>query len=136
LDQLAEWIINPGEKYFIERNDLMQFFQKNKMQEICHIVKNLHVISAGTFIAKAKHDKLIPEHSFALSLEINRDRFDSVRLDVDQALKFLRKETISVEADKKGFALVTFQNTPLGWINILDNRVNNLYPSEWRIRIR
>jgi NOL1/NOP2/sun family putative RNA methylase len=136
LDQLSEWIINPDEKYFIERNDLMQFFQKNKVEEIGHIVKNLHVISAGTFIAKAKHDKLIPEHSFALSLEINRDRFDSVRLDVDQALKFLRKETISVQADKKGFALVTFQNIPLGWINILDNRVNNLYPSEWRIRIR
>jgi NOL1/NOP2/sun family putative RNA methylase len=136
LDQLSEWIINPDEKYFIERNDLMQFFQKNKAEEIGHIVKNLHVISAGTFIAKAKHDKLIPEHSFALSLEINRDHFDSVRLDVDQALKFLRKETISVQAKKKGFALVTFQNIPLGWINILDNRVNNLYPSGWRIRIR
>lgn len=136
LAQLSDWIKNPEKKYFIERNDRVQFFQDNKVEEIGHIVKNLHVISAGTFMATAKHDKLIPEHAFALSLEIRRECFDSVPMDIDQALKFLRKETISVETNKKGFALVTFQNIPLGWINVLDNRVNNLYPSAWRIRIR
>ena len=30
--------------------------------------------------------------------------------------------------------LVTCDGLPLGWCNHLGNRINNLYPQEWRIR--
>lgn len=91
---------------------------------------------AGTFTATAKHDKLVPHHALALSLEINRDLFNCISLDRELALQYLRKDALMISPDKKGFALITFENTPLGWVNVLDNRINNLYPSEWRIRMR
>jgi 16S rRNA C967 or C1407 C5-methylase (RsmB/RsmF family)/NOL1/NOP2/fmu family ribosome biogenesis protein len=134
--QLSEWILQPELKTFINRNDRFQFFPKNKTQEIEFVVKNLHIITAGTYIATSKHDKLIPEHAMALSIELNTANLNLIPLGKEAALQYLRKETIPVSSDKKGFALITFQNIPLGWVNVLENRMNNLYPSEWRIRMK
>jgi 16S rRNA C967 or C1407 C5-methylase (RsmB/RsmF family)/NOL1/NOP2/fmu family ribosome biogenesis protein len=135
-DQLAEWVVRSDQKIFINRNDRVQFFPKGKNAEIEFIVKNLHVVLAGTFIATIKHDKLIPEHGLALSVELNRKMFNTIPLEKMEALQYLRKESISFIPNKKGFALITFEDMPLGWVNVLDNRLNNMYPSEWRIRMK
>ena len=135
-DQLLEWTVNAEEMSFIIRNDRVQFFPKSKDREIESLVKNLRIVLAGTFIATVKHDKLVPEHSFALSLALNRDFFKTILLAKDEALQYLRKDAMSVPFDQKGFALVSFENIPLGWVNVLESRINNLYPSEWRIRMR
>ncbi len=135
-DQLTEWVIHPDQKMFINRNDRIQFFLKEKSAEIELIVKNMHVVLAGTFIATVKHDKLIPEHALALSVELNRKMFNTIPLDKAEALQYLRKDSISFSSSKKGFALITFEDIPLGWVNVLDNRLNNMYPSEWRIRMK
>ena len=135
-DQLSEWTLNADQKTFIIRNDRVQFFPKSKDREIESLVKNLRIVLAGTFIATVKHDKLIPEHSFALSLALHRDFFRTISLEKEEALQYLRKDAISLSFDQKGFALVSFENIPLGWVNVLESRINNLYPSEWRIRMR
>ena len=135
-DQLSEWTLDSDQKTFIIRNDRLQFFPESKDREIESLVKNLRVVSAGTFIATVKHDKLIPEHSFALSLSLHRDFFRTFSLEKEEALQYLRKDAISLPFDQKGFALVAFENIPLGWVNVLESRINNLYPSEWRIRMR
>jgi len=135
-DQLSEWTLDSDQKTFIIRNDRIQFFPESKDREVESLVKNLRVVSAGTYIATVKHDKLVPEHSFAVSLSLHRDFFRTFSLEKEEALQYLRKDAISLPLDQKGFALVTFENIPLGWVNVLDNRTNNLYPSEWRIRMR
>jgi 16S rRNA C967 or C1407 C5-methylase (RsmB/RsmF family)/NOL1/NOP2/fmu family ribosome biogenesis protein len=135
-EEISKWVCTPEDKTFIIRNDSIQFFPKNKTTEIDLLVRNLHVIVAGTYAASVKHNKLIPEHSLALSTEINADNFNTIPVSLEEALQFLRKDPLSFHNDKKGFALVTFDDVPLGWVNVLDNRLNNLYPSEWRIRMR
>jgi NOL1/NOP2/fmu family ribosome biogenesis protein len=104
--------------------------------EIEWLTKHLRVISAGTFMAAIKHDKIIPEHALALSVEINHSNFPALPLTYDDAIHFLKKENISVPSGEKGFSLVTYNGLPLGWVNMLPNRINNLYPPEWRIRMR
>ena len=135
-DQLLEWTVNAEEISFIIRNDRVQFFPKSKDREIESLVKNLRIVLAGTFIATVKHQKLVPEHSFALSLALNRDFFKTILLTKEEAVQYLRKDAMSLSFDQKGFALVSFENIPLGWVNVLESRINNLYPSEWRIRMR
>ena len=90
---------------------------------------------AGTNLATLKHDKLVPEHALALSVEINRSNFPIVDVTEADALKYLRKENLQVADAAMGFSLLTYQETPLGWANVLANRMNNMYPSEWRIRM-
>ncbi len=135
-NKLSEWVLQPEQKTFISRNDQFQFFPSNKMQEIEFLAKNLHIISAGTYAATAKHDKLIPDHAMAVSIDLNLASFNLIQIEREEALQYLRKETLAFTSDKKGFALITYRDIPLGWVNVLDNRMNNLYPSEWRIRIR
>lgn len=133
---LHDWILNPDGKSFFFHNDRIQFFPKNRVPDLQAIQKNMRVLLAGTPMVTLKHNKMIPDHSFALSLEMNRDSFKVISLDIDSALQYLRKDVLTFPSQEKGFALVTFENVGLGWVNVLDNRTNNMYPSEWRIRIR
>ncbi len=135
LSQLQDWIQHPEEKTFINRNNQFQFFPKNKTREIEFLVKNLYLLSAGTLMATSKHDKLVPEHPLAMSVEINKGNFNILNLELPEALRYLRKETLTIQSDKKGFSLMAYQDIPLGWANVLDNRINNLYPADWRIRM-
>jgi 16S rRNA C967 or C1407 C5-methylase (RsmB/RsmF family)/NOL1/NOP2/fmu family ribosome biogenesis protein len=135
LSQLNDWVLRPEEKSFIKRNDQFQFFPKNKLHEIEFLAKNLYLLSAGTMIATAKHDKLIPEHPLALSIELKKFNLNSIDLELSDALRYLRKENLAIQDTKKGFSLMSYQDTPLGWANVLDTRINNLYPSDWRIRM-
>jgi len=136
-EQLSSWVTMPDEKKFIIRNDhILQCLPVDKLSEIELLAKHLHIITAGITLASQKHDKLIPEHSLALSTDLNHLNFNIIDLDLPEALQYLRKETLTPKNVTKGFALVRFNNLPLGWVNVLDNRINNLYPSEWRIRMR
>lgn len=135
LEQLQHWVINAEAITFIQREDLIQFFPSHLSQAIDLLAKNLRLVSAGTFAATVKHDKLVPEHAMALSVKLNRGNFPVLELNVDDALRYLRKETLSITPDQTGFTLMHYQNIPIGWGNVLPNRINNLYPAEWRIRM-
>jgi 16S rRNA C967 or C1407 C5-methylase (RsmB/RsmF family)/NOL1/NOP2/fmu family ribosome biogenesis protein len=135
MSSLASWVKDAEEKTFIQRNDVIQFFPSTASGSIEMLIKNLRIVSAGTFTATVKHDKLIPEHALALSVHLQQDTFEKLDLTLEEALHYLKKETLPPVPDKKGFALVTYQQLPLGWVNLLPNRINNLYPSEWRIRM-
>jgi NOL1/NOP2/fmu family ribosome biogenesis protein len=67
---------------------------------------------------------------------LNAKNFNTIDLNIHDSLRFLRKDTIEVSNAKKGFALVRFNDLPIGWVNVLDNRINNLYPAQWRIRMQ
>jgi NOL1/NOP2/fmu family ribosome biogenesis protein len=135
-DQLNSWIKAPEEKRFIVRNDqIVQCLPSAKASAIELLSQHLYLISAGTTLATIKHDKLIPEHAGALSVELNLTNFNWLDLDLEEALKYLRKESVEGKGTPKGFALVRYKDLPLGWVNVLDSRVNNLYPSERRIRM-
>jgi 16S rRNA C967 or C1407 C5-methylase (RsmB/RsmF family)/NOL1/NOP2/fmu family ribosome biogenesis protein len=133
-ERLSEWMLQPDKVDFIQNDDLVLALPKKNTEEIGFLSRNLRVIQKGTAVATVKHEKLIPEHAFALSNEINKKHFQVIAVDEGQAINYLRKETLMLPSEKKGFALLQFQDTPLGWINHLGNRINNLYPSNWRIR--
>ena len=90
---------------------------------------------AGITIGEIKGKDLIPDQSLALSTERHPQAFPTVELTVDEALSYLRKETLPGLADSpKGYTLVTCQGLPLGFLKNLGNRTNNLFPQEWRIK--
>jgi NOL1/NOP2/fmu family ribosome biogenesis protein len=68
----------------------------------------------------------------ALSTVIS-DHFLSTELTYDEAIKYLQRQDVSLNATSKGWQLVAYKGHRLGWINVLSNRVNNYYPKELRI---
>jgi 16S rRNA C967 or C1407 C5-methylase (RsmB/RsmF family) len=135
VQEINRWLLNNNVS-LIQRNDLVQLLPASHVELIHLLSLRLHVIYAGTFIASVKHNKLVPEHSFALSTELNKDFFPSTSLSEKEALQYLKKETLSINTEHRGFSLATYNGIPIGWMNLLQGRINNLYPQEWRIRMK
>ena len=134
IEQLKDWMLNETYKLYLW-NEIVYAIPNNQVEEIEFLLQHLKIVQAGTPFITAKHDKLIPEHASALSIELNKNHFQNIEVSLEEALHFLRKEPIQVGSTPKGFALITYNKLPLGWVNVLDNRSNNLYPKEWRIRM-
>lgn len=97
--------------------------------------KRLRILSAGVVVGESKGKDLIPSQALALSLELNPSAFPDAELTWEEAIRYLRKEAITLpEGLPKGYLLMRYQGVPLGFVKHLGNRSNNLYPQEWRIR--
>lgn len=92
---------------------------------------NLYFKKTGTIIAELKHSDFLPNHDLALSIYSSKD-LPRIELDRDEALLFLRKEAINKEA-ARGIYLMCYKGFGIGWAKILDKRINNYLPKEFRI---
>lgn len=104
-------------------------------EEIVFLQYHLRVIKMGTELGESAKKGLIPHEALALNPQIVRKDLPSVDLTLAQALSYLHGDTFPVEG-KHGFNVVKYENEPLGWIKHIGNRFNNLYPKEWRIRMK
>ncbi len=139
LDQhtrITGWLLEPMEFSFIEHKNTIRMIPEVLKQEIQFLLHHVTVAEAGTALATAKHDKLVPEHTAALSVHLDKNAFQVADLSLPEALAYLRKENVVLDTCKPGFTLITYKHIPIGWVNVLPNRVNNLYPSSWRIRMQ
>lgn len=98
-------------------------------------LRELQVISAGVEIAEVKGKDLIPTQQLALSALLDPGAFPCVGVDRAGALAYLARQGVELPpATPRGFVLLTFGGLPLGFVKNIGNRVNNLYPKEWRIK--
>lgn len=132
VESLAPWMINSNHE-LLQLGEMIIGIPHLYHQEINILTQCLNTTLRGTAIATEKQNKFVPEHAWALSVELNQGNFLSIDLSLEEAIAFLKKEPIQVGEGLKGFALATYQQVPLGWMNLLGNRINNLYPSAWRI---
>jgi 16S rRNA C967 or C1407 C5-methylase (RsmB/RsmF family)/NOL1/NOP2/fmu family ribosome biogenesis protein len=133
-DSLREWLQDSSSFSFILHGELILMIPSDYQTDITWLSEKLKVVNKGTAMATQKHDKLVPEHALALSNQVNKHTLSKIELTKEQALAYLRKENLPVLEEKRGFALAVYEGLPLGWVNLLGTRINNLYPSAWRIR--
>lgn len=96
---------------------------------------NVRTLQMGVPLALCKGRKLIPSAALALSSAVRREAFGQAPLSRDEALRYLRREAFLPQAQvPRGYALASYATLPLGFLNHLGTRANNLYPAEWRIR--
>lgn len=133
--EVRTWV-NCPEQYVwtVENNAVIAFPVAH--QEVYEAVKStLKVLHAGITVAGLKGKDCIPDHSLAMSVKRSTDCFPVTNLTYEQAIAYLRKEAVVLDADiPRGYVLVAYQDVPLGFVKNIGNRANNLYPQEWRIR--
>ncbi|MDR1718566.1 MAG: RsmB/NOP family class I SAM-dependent RNA methyltransferase [Dysgonamonadaceae bacterium] len=97
---------------------------------------SLKVIHAGVPLGTFKGQDFVVHHALAMSTALRRGYFPELPLNRREAIAFLQKAPYPTfpANRRKGYHLVTFEEHPLGFIKHLGSRINNLYPSEWRIR--
>lgn len=131
--EIKAWINSSTDFTFYSEADNFYSFPTAHYDLLLQAKDTLKVISAGIKLATMKGKNLQPEHSLALSTELNHNAFPTVELSLEDAIAYLRTEAIQVDAPK-GYILLTYKGHPIGFGKNIGNRVNNLYPSEWRIR--
>jgi len=132
IDLLERYLLK-DDWLFFKQNEIIRSIHKEWQYDISLLQKNLYLKKAGVQVGEIKGNDLVPHHELGLSTIIS-DNMTKIDAGEDEALQYLRKKDVSINTDHKGWALFTYRNFPLGWIKILHNRVNNYYPTEWRIR--
>ena len=97
--------------------------------------KLIHLLYDGNPLPEQKGKEQIPTAAQALSLTFPKDKYPQVDLTLEQALRFLHRESFALPAGTpKGFVIVCYKNQPLGFMKNLGDRANNLYLKNWAIK--
>lgn len=128
-----EWVSSDSE--FVQWNNYIFAVPPGSMELVEMLHAHLRIIKLGTELGELSRKGLIPHEALALDSSILSALVPDIILNREQALHYLKGETFPLEG-KQGFHTVSFKGTKLGWIKHLGNRFNNLYPKEWRIRMR
>ena len=117
---------------FLRYGEIIYAVPEKLLADINFLSSKMRTVNYGTKIGEIIRNKLVPDHALALS-NIVSGEISRLELDIEQAIQYLKKKELNLQTDKKGWNLVSYGGYPLGWINILPNRINNYYPKELRI---
>ncbi len=133
--ELKSWVNDQTQFEFDCVNEAFYAYPREYYGEMKALAGALNCVLPGLALASVKGKDYIPEHSLALSTAINEELFSISEVSLDDAITYLRRESIVPTVDMpKGYVLITYKGYPLGWVKNMGNRTNNLYPQEWRIR--
>lgn len=134
VSKLAGWLQDEKEyKFHAPDETHVVAIRESLYEDVLRLSNQVKTIRSGILLAEAKGPKWIPQQELALSLALAPEAFPRVELSLDDALAYLRRDAIQADAPR-GYVVVTYSGHPLGFINNLGTRANNLYPPEWRIR--
>lgn len=137
LPQMAEHLLKAnGRWHFAENEGEWNAIPVSYKYEIQAITEQLNVLSVGVPLGKPARKEWLPSHALAMSRDVSAD-FPMIGLSLEEALKYLKGEALMPHPGmRRGFYLVSYRNHPLGFVKNIGNRLNNLYPKEWRIRMK
>ncbi len=97
------------------------------------LLRTMKVLVAGVQVQELRGRDWVPSHALAMCQNFERGTYPEVALDYTQAVAYLRREVLRVDAPR-GYVLLTYRDVPLGFAKSVGGRLNNMYPQEWRIR--
>ena len=75
-----------------------QLFVKSLYEDVQRLRNQLKTVWAGVLLAEAKGQKWVPQQELALSQALAPEAFPRVELSLDEALAYLRRDAITVDA--------------------------------------
>ncbi len=133
VDEMGKkWLSAPEAFILDQQGDLSIAVPQDIRREVAAMRDSLNVLHAGVELATVMGRKMVPHHALALSLARAEDAFPTCEVDYPTALRYLRGESITIDAPR-GYVLIACDGAVLGFANNLGNRANNLYPKPLRI---
>ena len=127
---------DPGRWVVSQEENLIKVYDKDFLNDYMLLNKQLKCMHSGILMGEMKGKDFIPSTCIALSKMLDKENIETVDVDYRTAISFLRKESIVLPDSSRGYILISYKNQALGWVKNLGNRANNLYPQEWRIRMK
>lgn len=131
VELINKWARGDG-KYFIKYENTVYAWPAQWEKDFSFLLEQMRVIYSGVLVGEIMRDKIVPDHALSMSNLVvgSASHFD---LNYEKAIKFLQRKDFSLEGAALGWQMFTYRQHPLGWANVLANRINNYYPKELRI---
>jgi 16S rRNA C967 or C1407 C5-methylase (RsmB/RsmF family)/NOL1/NOP2/fmu family ribosome biogenesis protein len=126
-----KWLCN-SHYSFVRSFETIYAWPQHLADDFQRLLQTLRVTYSGVRVGELIRDKVIPDHALAMS-RLVADHIPVAKLDVEQAIRYLQRKDMHIDLRVKGWQTVSFDGHTLGWINALNNRINNYYPKELRI---
>lgn len=130
----SKWI-NTKDVKILSEGDKLTAIPSDWVDTVFFLKQKLRTLHNAQPIGTLKGKDIIPDEALALSWNLKKECFPMIECSWQQAIQFLKKENMILEDAPKGIVLFCYKGTPLGFGKNLGNRCNNLYPSEWHIRM-
>ncbi|MDI6402463.1 hypothetical protein QLX67_10700 [Balneolaceae bacterium ANBcel3] len=127
-----EWLHSTDPGWF-QIKDRIFHLPKRHLSTLETLSSALSVLYAGTETARMAGKDLRPAAPLALDIHLNPEAFPVLSFSLEEALSFLKCETLRVPERGKGWYLACYEGYPLGWLKHIGTRMNNYHPKEWRI---
>ncbi|MEP6512264.1 MAG: RNA methyltransferase [Parafilimonas sp.] len=132
ISVIKNFIKDEGEYFYFRQSDNVIALPQQFKTDLLLLKQHLYLRKAGVTIGSFKRKDFIPSHELAVSLLVN-DSLAKVELTKEQAIEYLRKKELHLGNLQKGWVLAQYEGINLGWMKALATRINNYYPTEWRI---
>jgi len=126
------YLIAPESFTEIKKNDFIFAMPNFMASDFAILGKRLYIRNAGILMGTMKGNDFLPAQDLALSNFLRKD-LPSVALTEEEAIIYLRCETPKIKSELRGWCLATYQGLNLGWMKLMEGRLNNYFPKDWRI---
>lgn len=124
-----------GEFNYYKYNDAILAIAPHVFEFYNTYLHAVYTYSIGIEIGQQKDKLFMPSPYLAFSRKLDLTAFQQHELQHQEALNYLYKNAIPIqERDKKGYVLLTFKGSVIGLGKYAGNRINNLFPNEWKLR--
>lgn len=132
LASVLPWVKNPNDYQFFQHEGTVFALPLKTAQDVAWLQENIYIKQAGIALGQLMRAELIPDPAFALS-RLPGDGVQRLELTREQALDYVRRDELHIDGAPKGWALVTYHGHGIGWVKVLQGRINNYYPKNWRV---
>lgn len=92
----------------------------------------LKIRKSGLKMGDLIREELVPDHELAMSPYLSSET-PVIELDKERAIRYLRKDDVTVDRAALGWHIVKYSNQAIGWAKMVNGRLKNHYPLNWRI---
>ena len=130
--QIREWI-QAENLTMIQVGDSIHALPSVLINDFEILKNHLYLKKAGIRMGKSGAKEWVPDHELALSNILPAD-IPSLDLSKEDIQHYLRAENFETACQNRGWHAVSYLQQRIGWVKMLESRMNNYYPKSWRIR--
>jgi len=131
--QISAFVSGLDDRFILQFNQSCSVLPEAVLDSAMHIIRHIPVYKTGAALGAFKGNSFVPAHELAMRFDL-KSSYPVVEADGDTAIQYLAKQAIPIRSKEKGWALISFEGSILGWVKILPGRINNYYPTAYRLR--
>ncbi len=133
--QYADFLSNENQLIFQDKKNLIWTFPQQFGNVLFEISSRCNIVHSGTPLVEVIGNKTNPQPGLAFATTFNKQKFPSFAVDLENAIRYFKKEPLTLPQAEKGWLNLHYKNTSIGFVKNIGNRANNPYPQEWAIKM-